>query len=79
MFVLRYLQNTRCCNHFDSSSNDETYNQNCFLSDIRQRFKCSVNAAEKCFATIVVQDTNRNCEYNEDENDENAHLCLIER
>jgi hypothetical protein len=46
---------------------DETYNQSCSLTDIRQRFKCRVEGREKCFTLLAMRNGRKECDYDEDE------------
>lgn len=47
-------------------NDDETYNQSCSLSDVRQRFNCSFLDTQICFAAIIAQDAIPTCEKYED-------------
>ena len=52
------------------SNDDETFNESCSLNDIHQRFKCSSDDDEKCFASLVFQNGKENCKDGEDEGDQ---------
>ncbi len=41
---------------------DETFNQNCSLNDVRHRYNCSINGRNKCFASLIVDDAKADCE-----------------
>ncbi|CAF0845758.1 unnamed protein product [Adineta steineri] len=59
----RLLDGIRDC-PFDD---DENFSQSCSLPDIHQRFNCSSDGDEKCFALLVTYDRKENCKYGEDE------------
>ena len=59
----RLLDGIRDC-PFDD---DETFNGSCSLSDCEQRFKCSGDQKETCFASLVIRDRKNHCPSGEDE------------
>ncbi|CAF1033075.1 unnamed protein product [Adineta steineri] len=59
----RILDGIRDC-PFDD---DEKFSHSCSLTDIHQRFNCSSDGDEKCFASLVIYDRKKDCKYGEDE------------
>ena len=51
-------------------NDDETFNESCSLSDVYQRFNCTVSGNKKCLSSLVVENHETDCDNNEDENEE---------
>jgi hypothetical protein len=52
---------------------DETFNESCSLSDVHNRFTCSVGEKKKCFASLIIKDETKDCENGEDEYNTNSN------